>query len=148
MVDLDTAKKVTEQTLLQAQNLLRKNKFLEPIFLALTEENVDQDWAQMEVGTFEGFKALIEKHLDTSEAMVMIFQSIARDLNKIIPPTVDITEDKENYKCLVCVVHTKETTLVLQSVYAEENGDYVFIDTWEPILKGSGSIFDNPYLEN
>jgi hypothetical protein len=151
-MNLEIAKHVAEQTLIQAQDLMRKNSFIEPIFLVLTDESVNQDWPQMEIGTFEGFEVLIEKHYKTSEALVMIFASITRDHDdNFKEPVEDLSEtDEENYKCLLCIVHTKEDTVVMQSVYAEENGKFLFINNpWDkPIEDTNGSVFSNPYKKS
>jgi hypothetical protein len=153
-MNLDTAKAVAVETLQQAQILLRKNKFLEPIFLALTDEDTNQDWPEDDYSgearaeaVAEGYAELIKKHLDTTEAMVMIFQSVAVEVIGKKPVDMTKVNAEDYHECIVCVVHTKEKTEVMQSIYATENGDCVFIDcAWDVVEKGFNSIFSNPYL--
>jgi hypothetical protein len=150
-MDLDLVKKVTMNTLAEAQMLLRKNDFLEPIFLAVADDSVEQDWPENDYSgpeaVSEGYAELIEKYLGSAEAMVMIFQSVA--IEAISKKPMDLTKVTDDYhECIVCVVHTKEVTVVMQSIYAKENGNYVFINCdWDVVEKGFNSpIFTNPYL--
>jgi hypothetical protein len=153
-MDLDTAKSVATQTLQEAQILLRKNKFLEPIFLAITDEGVNQDWPEDEYSgenraevVTSGYEELIKKHCNTTEAMVLIFQSMASEV--LGKKSVDDVIPKDFHECIVCVVHTKESSEIMQCIYAEENGNYVFIDcAWDVVEKGFNSIFSNPYLKS
>jgi hypothetical protein len=151
-MDLDLAKKVAMDTLVEAQMLLRKNTFLEPIFLALTDEDVNQDFPEDDYSgearseaVSEGYAELMKKHRDTTEAMVLIFQSVAMEAGR---KPLDLTKVTDKYhECIVCVVHTKETTAVMQSIYAQEGGNYVFINCeWDVVEKTSDVIFTNPYL--
>ena len=150
-MDLDLAKKVTMNTLAEAQMLLRKNDFLEPIFLAVADDEVEQDWPENDYsGTeavSEGYAELIEKYRDSTEAMVMIFQSVA--MESLGKKPMDVTKVTDDYhECVICVIHTKETTVVMQSIFAKENGNYVFINCeWDVVEKSFNSpIFTNPYL--
>ena len=150
-MELDLVKKVAMDTLAEAQVLLRKNDFLEPIFLAVADDGVEQDWPENDYSgaeaVSEGYAELVEKYLGMTEAMVMIFQSVAMEALGKKP--MDLTEVTDDYhECIVCVIHTKACTVVMQSIYAKENGNYVFINCeWDVVEKSFNSnIFDNPYL--